>query len=357
MLYMFILAVLIAIALGAVAVTMAMRASDLARRLQSTRDELGTSKRLLPPLEADVQALRRKLEEALTSNEDLHAMLDQTLAAKQEINTLLEKSLASSNDLQNRLDQATQGVEQKDTWLDHQQQEMAWLRAELEKRPKITRKTYKILTLGVKWTGKTSLTLKWANPLTDLGAIQGTKIERYQRTVSQAVLKDVTTEHVFEIGDWGGEHIIDALQELIIDEIHGMLLVVDLGGKDARAVEPARIQEQLQEFQSESLRFFFCPKTVASCKTVVLFINKSDLLPGTPAEVEAQAKQLYGRLIESLLKYQAQVDIRVFVGSANYGHSTHLLFSHFVEKILPRNAYDGQLLQRMKKPPNSSGGA
>src|SRR5262249_41261442 len=97
----------------------------------------------------------------------------------------------------------------KTDWLDAQQQESDWLRAELEKRPKVTRKTYKVLTLGVKWTGKTSLTLKWANPLVDIGKLEGTKIERYERTVSQVVAKDVTTEHVFEIGDWGGEHIVD----------------------------------------------------------------------------------------------------------------------------------------------------
>jgi hypothetical protein len=48
------------------------------------------------------------------------------------------------------------------------------------------------------------------------------------------------------------------------------------------------------------------------------------------------------------LRYQTQIDIRVFVGSASYGHSTHMLFSHFVEKILPKNAYDTQLLQRIK---------
>jgi GTPase SAR1 family protein len=210
------------------------------------------------------------------------------------------------------------------------------------------RKTYKIITIGMKSTGKTSLTLKWANPLIDLGMLQGTKIERYERTVSQVAAKDVTTEHVFEIGDWGGEHIVDALHELILDEIHGMLLVVDLGGKDAKAVDPARIEEQLRQFQPQSLQYFFGPKTVASCKTVVLFINKSDLLPGTPAEAEAQAKQLYAKLVGDLARYKEKVDIRVLVGSASYGHSTHLLFSHFVERILPRNAYDNQLLQRLK---------
>ncbi len=260
----------------------------------------------------------------------------------------IQELAAQNRDLIARLEAARVEDEAKTKWLDHLQQENDWQRDELEKRPNVTRKTYKVLTLGMKWTGKTSLTLKWANPLTDLGKIEGTKIERYERTVSQVIGKAVTTEHVFEIGDWGGEHIVDAQQELIVDEIHGMLIVVDLGGKDAKAVEPARIQEQLREFQGESLKFFFGPKTVASCKAVVLFINKSDLLAGTPADVEEQAKKLYAPLIANLSKHLDQVDIRVLVGSANYGHSTHLLFSHFVEKILPKNAYDNQLLQRMK---------
>jgi len=80
----------------------------------------------------------------------------------------------------------------------------------------------------------------------------------------------------------------------------------------------------------------------------VLFINKSDLIPGTPPEVEAQARELYRPLIEALMRYSTQIDVRVFVGSASYGHSTHLLFSHFVEKILPRQAYDEQLSQQKK---------
>lgn len=237
---------------------------------------------------------------------------------------------------------------QKESWLDNQQQDIDHLRAELEKRPKVIRKTYKVLTLGMKATGKTSLTLKWANCLTDLGAIQGTKIERYERTVSQVIGKDATTEHVFEIGDWGGEHIVDAQQELITEEIHGLLIVVDLGGKDAKGVQPERVQEQLREFQPQSLKYFFGAKTVSSCKAVVLFINKADLIPGSPADAEIQAKKYYAKLIDDLMVHQDKVDIRVLVGSASYGHATHHLFSHFVEKILPKNAYDNQLLQRMK---------
>jgi GTPase SAR1 family protein len=293
-------------------------------------------------------AASRALRESAQRIAALQQQLDlgqQQLEAAQRTLLLTESSGAT---LKGQLDEVREEDKKKEGWLDHQQQEIDFLRAELEKRPKVTRKTYKVLTLGMKWTGKTSLTLKWANPLIDLGAIQGTKIERYERTVSQVVLKDITTEHVFEIGDWGGEHIVDAQQELIVDEIHGLLIVVDLGSKDAKAVQPERIQEQLREFQPQSLKYFFGPKTVASCKAVVLFINKSDLLPGTPGEAEIEARKIYKKLIEDLEVYQEQVDIRVLVGSASYGHSTHLLFSHFVEKILPKNAYDNQLLQRMK---------
>jgi len=278
-------------------------------------------------------------------------VVQQLAAVRSEVAALQaerENFRANSAVLAKQLQDAAAEDQKKVGWLDHQEREIAWLRAELEKRPKVTRKTYKILTLGVKWTGKTSLTLKWANPLTDLGAIEGTKIERYERTVSQVVQKDITTEHVFEIGDWGGEHIVDAQQELIVDEIHGLLIVVDLGGKDAKRVDPARIQDQLREFQAQALKYFFGPKTVASCKAVVLFINKSDLVPGTPMEAEEQARRYYSPLIDDLMKFSNQVDVRVLVGSANYGHSTHMLFSHFVEKILPKNAYDTQLLQRMK---------
>ena len=267
----------------------------------------------------------------------------------EQVESKNEALLLETTNLKTRL--AAMEVEDKKKvgWLDGMEEELNWHKGELEKRPKLERKVYRILTLGMKATGKSSLTLKWSNPLVDLGTIEGTKIERYERMVSHVLDRDVMIEHVFEIGDWGGEHIVDAQQELIVDEIHGLLMVVDLATRDGKAVDPARVQMQLREFQPESLKFFFGPKTVASCKTVVLFINKSDLLPGTPLDVEEQAKKLYAPLIENLMKYSMQLDIRVFVGSANYGHSTHLLFSHFVERILPKHAYDSQLLQRMVK--------
>ncbi|WP_437534183.1 hypothetical protein WME79_08800 [Sorangium sp. So ce726] len=282
--------------------------------------------------------LKRKLQDA-----------NQHIEALRQAKGQLDQLRAQYGQLQQALDLARNDDRQKVDWLDAQQKEIDWYKSELESRPKITQKRYKILTLGIKWTGKTSLTLKWANPLVDLGTLQGTKIERYERTVSHVLTKEVLTEHVFEVGDWGGEHIVDAQQELIMEEIHGLLMVVDLAGKDGQKVEPSRIQEQLREFQPQSLQFFFSPKTLASCKAVVLFINKSDVLSGTPAEVEREARGYYKALIDSLERYKNNIDIRVLVGSASYGHSTHHLFSHFVEKILPKNAYDPQLLQRMKQ--------
>jgi hypothetical protein len=80
---------------------------------------------------------------------------------------------------------------------------------------------------------------------------------------------------------------------------------------------------------------------------VVLFINKSELIPGTPEQIEQEARRLFQPLITNLAKQANPIELKVFVGSANSGHSTHVLFGHFVEKILPKNAYDQQLLQRL----------
>ena len=87
---------------------------------------------------------------------------------------------------------------------------------------------------------------------------------------------------------------------------------------------------------------------------MVLFINKSDLIPGKPAEVEEKARQYFQPIIDSLMKYSPVVDICVIVGSAVSGHNTHRLFAHFVEKILPPNAYSAELLQQLKRNGNGS---
>lgn len=322
-----------------------MRAQMLKSRQRVAQLE-GRHRAQLEALTKEAQEIKARAEkEAQDKVCEVQAKLSEVEERqKAQLDALLKESRTAVA----RADAVSRKATDLESQIMHAEQENDWLRRALDERPYIEKKTYKIITVGIRSTGKTSLTLKWANPLIDLGMIEGTKIERYERTVSKSRQKEVMTEHVFEVGDWGGEHIVDAQQELVTEEIHGLLFVVDLGGKNASKVEPERIDEQLRQFQPQALQFFFGPRTVASCKTVVLFINKSDLLRGTPAEVEAEAKRLYARLIDDLMRYAPHVEVRVLVGSASYGHSTHHLFAHFVEKILPKSAYDPQLLQRIQ---------
>ncbi|HMY17573.1 MAG TPA: hypothetical protein PKA58_14725 [Polyangium sp.] len=240
-------------------------------------------------------------------------------------------------------------------WLDTTEQHLKAREEELKARPKVERIVYRILTVGMKATGKSSLTLKWANPLVDLGTIEGTKMERYERTVSLVKGRETYTEHVFELYDWGGEHIVDAQAQLVRGEIdgrkgdiHGILMVVDLGGRDARQVDEHRIQQQIDMFNQHALQFFLTTDIVRSCKTIVLFINKSDLIPGPPAHAEAHAQEYFYPLIQALQAHSKKLDVRVMVGSASFGHSTHILFAHFVQLILPDSAYDQQLVRGIK---------
>ena len=332
------------IVVGAIAIALAVTSILLTRQVARYRQEAEA-------LRTDTGRLQVTLQAAQTDRAIAVSERDAAQNAERMANQRAQSFAQYEQERNNALAQVTtlaRQLEEQKGFVEQAEHDIEFYQAELEKRPKVVRKTYKILTLGISGTGKTALTLKWSNPLTDLGALQGTKIERYERTVSHVQGKEQTIEHVFEIGDWGGEHIVDAQQELVMEEIHGLLMVVDLAQKEGKAVEPARIQAQLREFQPESLKFFFGPKTIASCKTVVLFINKADVISGTPAEVEREARTLYKRLIDDLERFKSQLDVRVLVGSATYGHSTHHLFSHFVERILPKNAYDPQLLQRMK---------
>ncbi len=226
--------------------------------------------------------------------------------------------------------------------------ELERLRKELARRPQFRQQVYKIVSIGMPKTGKTSLTLKWANPLWELKNVQGTSFDRYTRTVSSVLSPQshVIVNHVFEVYDYGGEQIVDAHDTMVLNDIHGLLFVVDLGGADAHAVDEDRVETQVQEFQPGHLRFFFkSPRITKTCRTVVLFINKSDLIAGTPREIEAIARQHYARLIGYLEEFSDHVEVEVMVGSAVSGHNTHLLMPHFIRKLLPSEAFDEQLLQ------------
>lgn len=226
--------------------------------------------------------------------------------------------------------------------------ELERLRKELARRPQFRQQVYKIVSIGMPKTGKTSLTLKWANPLWELKNVQGTSFDRYTRTVSSVLSPQshVIVNHVFEIYDYGGEQIVDAHDTMVLNDIHGLLFVVDLGGVEARSVDADRVEAQIREFQPGHLRFFFkSPRITKTCRTVVLFINKSDLIPGTPHEIEAIAREHFRPLIENLEEFSDHVEVEVMVGSAVSGHNTHLLMPHFIRKLLPSEAFDEQLLQ------------
>ncbi|MEZ4311138.1 MAG: hypothetical protein R3F14_24110 [Polyangiaceae bacterium] len=256
--------------------------------------------------------LKTQLEEVQVAHRDAREQADthriQTAELQRQVATLnadrhaLQRALEEEQArAQATFDEAQQSAQsllterrEKEEFLDHQDKEIEWLRAELEKRPKVSRKTYKILTLGVSGTGKTALTLKWANPHGP-SAPSSTKIERYERTVSHVAGKDNMIEHVFEIGDWGGEHIVDAQQELTADEIHGLSWWSISPPATESPSTPRACRCSLREFQPESLKFFFGPKTIASCKSVVLFITKSDVLPGTPRRRRARGPLLTTR--------------------------------------------------------------
>jgi len=204
------------------------------------------------------------------------------------------------------------------------------------KLPRLVRKVHKVLTLGIKDVGKSSLTQAWASPLLDHGNTRDVNIERYECIGLRVQNANMFIEHVFELHEWSGEHIVDAQQGLAMEGFHGVLIVVDLGGRDAKQIDMTRIEAQLCEFNGVALRSLFTPKVVATCKSVVLFINKSDLLATASAQAEGQATALYQPLIAELMTYGNQFDVKIFVGSARYGHSIHKLRPAFTEQVLPR---------------------
>lgn len=142
-----------------------------------------------------------------------------------------------------------------------------------------------------------------------------------------------------------------------LESVNGVLIVVDLGetteaadGRPTVHFSDERIKRQIDAFPEATLKLCFNERIVSHCKTFTLFINKSDALSGDLAEVERRALELYAPLINILRKLQrdsGMVDIEILVGSASSGHNTQSLFAHFIEKILPSDAYDPTLLQMM----------
>ena len=158
--------------------------------------------------------------------------------------------------------------------------------------------------------------------------------------------------HVFEFFDFAGEKLMEAQEILMLEEIHGLLFVVDLSineqlvPNNTHQLDEERIQEQIDAYRRDVLRFFLdSPRITKTCRSVVLFINKSDVIGGRPEEADAIARQKFAPLIEAFEAFKDNVELKVLVGSAWYGHNTHVLMPHFIRELLPENAFSKELLR------------
>lgn len=314
--------------------------------------QLAESKQELTDTDHKLTEATRRLTEA---QQTVTATKQQLATANTQITKLSQEAETSQRYLR---ETRTLSESREDT-VEALQNTIRGLEAELKQRPILARQSYRIMTIGTKGSGKSSLTLKWANPLAELDRIEGTQSDRYERTVSNKRTDRKLTEHVFEIRDWGGEHFARAQAELVKSPAHALLLVVDLCGPDGPAPDEDRIRQQLDFFGEVTLAFFLSQEAMAKCQCIALFINKADQIHGTQKHAESIAREKYGDLIDLLgsrSKSTGSVRFKFecFVGSALSGQGSHHLFSFFVRNILPRNAYDEQLLEKLTEPPAPS---
>lgn len=288
-------------------------------------------------------AIFQQLQEATAQATHIKRDYEGALSAYRQLEGERDKVLARVSALEGE-------VQRLEGERDNSARELDRIKREMIERPKLKTQVYKIVVIGMRSTGKTSLILKWANPTWEVRNPPGaTLFNKFSRTVSSVhnARSGVVVNHLFEIFDFGGERLVEAQETLVVDDIHGLLLVVDLGQEGAETVDEARITQQINAFSAEALQFFLrAPRIVKSCQTVVLFINKSDLLSGTPAQVEQAARAKFARLIEALQGFSEQVQLEIMVGSSYSGHNTHRLMPHFIQQLLPDDAYDEQLQQR-----------
>lgn len=224
------------------------------------------------------------------------------------------------------------------------QEELVRTRGERDQRVLLRSAVYRLATVGMRGCGKSDLTFRcWASPLYK-GELEQTQFARYKKTISRTIGHSAV-DHVVEILDWGGELLNEAQAALVKQEVHALLMVVDLGEPGHEVFSEERVRAQIKLFNQYVLLFFFSPDITRKCQTVVLFINKCDLLSGYPGEVDERARALYKPLIDTLLEFGEKhgVSIEVFVGSAKTGMRVNRLFAHIIERVLPPEGFDDEL--------------
>lgn len=279
----------------------------------------------------------------------------------QEGRTQLQKEKASQDRVQTALEDQLRALKDDNISL---HDECDRLRRELDGRPAKRERRYGIATIGVSGSGKTALTLRWANDIYRINDYVATQFAKYTKRVSQVLDREENSqvEHIFEIYDWGGEHIEEAFTALIqLGAIHALVMVVDLGPylkeQKKNVFDEEHIRRQLTEFNPHVLRLLFAPAIIAHCKHYILFINKSDLIAGFQGQIEDKARTYYKRLIDDMEDWSSKrgVTLKIIVGSAETGVGTNLLFPYLIENILPETARDDHLQQQVAL--KSSGGA
>lgn len=206
---------------------------------------------------------------------------------------------------------------------------------------------YNICVVGTRGCGKTALIMKLTNPLlVSIGELIPTKYSEFFGTAIVENKDDVSVQHVFDYHEWGGEFLPEALGAMrdlgYVDGrsdvgtrrpgVSALLLVVDLG---SQSFDKSRALFQSTEyFCAPVLRFLLSESIQAHMKTLILFINKSDLLKDWRQETEQAATSLYETLIQELSK-QFHGDLHVIVGSALTEHGLHKLNTTLIRSIIP----------------------
>lgn len=257
--------------------------------------------------------------------------------------------------------------------------------------PKYRRLAFNIGVIGWRGTGKTALCLRMTDPLfRDLNATVSSALGvEYDLSVITVTNQHTSEriEHVFRFIEWGGEYIIPAQADLlrrcdpskavdsdqVVDRvgIQALVLVVDLAapmgdGSPADVTRPGpqvlnhkRIREQIEKhLDQRSLEFIINPTLMTYLQTVVVFINKADILPGSPAEQEATARHEYHDLLVNVGRVYP--NFTVIVGSVSTDAGLLKMYSHLVEKILPDDVKKQRPFGRALDPdvmrPDAAGG-
>jgi GTPase SAR1 family protein len=258
--------------------------------------------------------------------------------------------------------------------------------------PEMVKVFYKIAIFGITGSGKSWLAKKLSDvTFTEESAAFGqTRVQTYEHgvAVQENFGNKRVTQHLFRITEWGGEFLPKGLADMVakieserrqhqdslannssvdnlikIDDrefeqigFRAIIFTVDLGdvvpnNAGAQKFSTERIEKQSKEyFDPGRLEFFFTEQLTQHCKTVILFINKCDLI----GYDEQRARREYAPLIEGLerLSSKGKIEFTTVIGSATEDFHTRKLFSLLVRRILPEADFDSQM-SRSERPAQS----